>query len=459
MPCKAQKERTYNWFFGRNASLNFSVGITADTVGQLDTNEGCSSISDTCGNLLFYTDGITVWNSQHDTMENGTGLMGCWSATQSALIVPQPDVDSIYFIFTAPCNGTYLRYSTVDIRRNEGLGKVIEKNTNLFLNTSEKLAAVHHCNNKDVWVVGKPQIPTNEYNAFLVTESGINPTPVVSTVAYVSSYNDNIGCLKFSSDGEYLANAYTYPTDTVLLMTFDNCSGTLTELMTFQPDTALYGVSFSPDNSKLYISNTLSSLPQLVTSKVYQYDLTSSSPSTIQSTETIVAIADDSLFFGNLQQGPDGKIYCANYNYNGGVDFLGVIQNPNTSGIACSFEDSAITLNGKTSLMGLPNFVESYFNRSSLCDQMTSSNQTEYSANFELYPNPTNNHVRLKFVNELVENQTLSIYDAQGKLVRTFFDITNNELIIETNELPGGLYFLTLVNDRNVGLTKKLIVE
>jgi hypothetical protein len=37
--------------------------------------EGCATISNSSGQLLFYTDGITVYNRNHQVMPNGTGLL------------------------------------------------------------------------------------------------------------------------------------------------------------------------------------------------------------------------------------------------------------------------------------------------------------------------------------------------------------------------------------------------
>jgi len=45
-----------NWYFGTNAGVSFVSGIPVNlSGGQISTNEGCSSISDGAGNLLFYT--------------------------------------------------------------------------------------------------------------------------------------------------------------------------------------------------------------------------------------------------------------------------------------------------------------------------------------------------------------------------------------------------------------------
>ena len=88
-------------FFGANAGVNFSTGNPAYIAGgQINTLEGCASISDPQGALLFYTDGSRVWDKNHTVMPNGTGLYGDDSSTSSGLIVPSPNNSNIYYIFT-----------------------------------------------------------------------------------------------------------------------------------------------------------------------------------------------------------------------------------------------------------------------------------------------------------------------------------------------------------------------
>src|SRR6185295_5716086 len=80
-----------NWYFGYYAGMNFSGGSpVAFTNGSLISDEGCSTISDNAGNLLFYTNGENVWDRNHQLMPNGAGLLGQTSVTQSCLIVKRP---------------------------------------------------------------------------------------------------------------------------------------------------------------------------------------------------------------------------------------------------------------------------------------------------------------------------------------------------------------------------------
>src|ERR1017187_6504431 len=122
------------WYFGANAGLTFASGSpVALTNGQINTNEGCSVVSDCGGKLLFYTDGVKVWTKSNTVMPNGTGLLGNWTTTESSVIVPLPGSATKYLIFdpSDETMNTGLVYSTVDMTLNGGLGDVVlaTKNT------------------------------------------------------------------------------------------------------------------------------------------------------------------------------------------------------------------------------------------------------------------------------------------------------------------------------------------
>ncbi|HYV92189.1 MAG TPA: hypothetical protein VE978_10415, partial [Chitinophagales bacterium] len=98
----AQHE-TDNWYFGSYAGVSFSSGVPVAFAGSpLYTNEGSAALSDSDGNLLFYSDGYSIWDRTNTLMPNGTMLNGSSTCTQSALFVPYPGSDSLYYLFTPP---------------------------------------------------------------------------------------------------------------------------------------------------------------------------------------------------------------------------------------------------------------------------------------------------------------------------------------------------------------------
>lgn len=342
------------WYFGANAGVNFPGGGAPVSIngGQVNTIEGEATISDAAGNLLFYTDGMTVWAKTHTVMTNGNGLMGNSSSSQSGVIVPRPGNPNIYYVFTvdAQAGANGLRYSEVDLSLNSGFGAVTAvKNFSLWGSTTEKCTAVKHCNNKDIWVITHDW-NTNQFRTFLVTNTGVNTTPVISAVGtiHTGSSANTIGYLKASPDGKKLAYA-TYWGGFLEICDFDNSTGIVSNPLNITDPafTGCYGVEFSPNNNLVYFGN-------FDTQSIYQFDLCAGSPKAIIMSS--VQIATDPNNVGALQLGPDKKIYVARYP----VGFLGVINNPNTLGAGCGYVSNGVSIAPNLSQAGLPNFIQSY---------------------------------------------------------------------------------------------------
>ncbi len=127
----AQNEANW-WFFGNHAGLDFSHGWPQPVQNsQINTGEGCSSISSGSGELQFYTDGSTIWDRNGNIMPNGTGMSGNSSSTQSGVIVPTPGNPNKFYVFSVDAHpnasgtGQGLRYSLVDMTLNGGNGDVV----------------------------------------------------------------------------------------------------------------------------------------------------------------------------------------------------------------------------------------------------------------------------------------------------------------------------------------------
>ena len=338
------QQETNIWYFGTNAGITFATNPpTALTNGALSTGEGCATICDATGSLLFYTDGVTVYNKTHLMMDNGFGLHGNISSTQSAIILPRPGSTNIYYIFTTDVenmNNYGLQYSVVDISMNGGLGKVISKNTLIIQPTSEKVTVVKHSNNTSFWVVTHGVFNNNFYS-FLVTSAGVNMIPVISSVgSYQNSGLKLIGYLKTSFDNQKLASAKNDGGE-LELFDYDNTTGTVSNPILLSSNEEFYGVEFSPDNSKLYASVVSPSI-------IYQFDLNAANIAASKN-----AINYGPLGGGALQMGKNEKIYYIEW-FN---DSLSVINNPNS--FNCNFVSNAVYLGGKNGRIGLPNFVPS----------------------------------------------------------------------------------------------------
>ena len=348
------------WYFGNNAGLDFNTNPpTPLTNGALNTSEGCASISNKNGALVFYTDGTTVWNTNHVAMPNGTGLFGNSSATQSVIICPYPGTYNYsakrfnkYYIITIDYNGGSkgVRYSEVDMTLNGGLGGVTAvKNVFLYgTTTTEKICVAQSANDCDYWVIGKP-VGTLNYHAYAITSAGFNVTPVISAVG--PTMNNHLGSLKASPDSKIVTATHGSTTVGLFVYDFNNATGVLTSKFSDVSVSGYpYSQEFSPDNKILYYS-------LLNNPNIYQYDLTVPDNTSFLASRQIIGTTANTIGYRMcaLQVASDGKIYAALH----GKTSLGVINSPNTLGTGCGYVDMQQGLAGRTSTLGLPAIVTS----------------------------------------------------------------------------------------------------
>ncbi len=367
----AQKQANI-WYFGSRVGLDFNQSPPlALNNGVANSQEGSAVMSDNNGKLLFYTNGVSVQNRKHQPMLNGLGIMGDLSSTDNCVIVPMPDSDSMYYLFaigSARVEEPKFSYNIIDMKADGGYGAVTVKNVIVEDMVLEKLAAVRHCNNRDIWIVIK-KWNTDEYHAYSLTSAGLTATPVVSSTGLVinGQINNAIGTLKFSSTGSKLAACHAFDNDMVELMDFDNTTGIITNPRVFKPNATphtptypgIYGAEFSPDGRLLYVSanNTVGDPCAL-----FQFDITAGNAAAILATKRIVAQTSP-WFAGDLQLGPDNKIYMAMWEDSS----ISVIEDPNTYGPGCNFVFNKMYLGPQASSIqfGLPNFMQSYFDPAS----------------------------------------------------------------------------------------------
>ena len=333
------------WHFGSNARTNQSSPQTPLTGGCLSTAEGLACISNTAGNLLFSTDGVTVYNSTCAVMSNGTALIGGASSTQSAIIVKQPLSTNRYYIFTAAQEMLVggIAYSVVDMTLSAGLGAVTIKNSPLVAGpTSEKITAVRHCNGIDYWIISKAA-GNNRFYSWLLTSTGVSAA-IISNSGYapvLSNPQTGYGQLKSNSSGTRLAAAYygalnAVEGNRVELYNFDKSTGIVSSAVSLGNVNTAYGVEFSLSGQFVYASTNRGQL--------FQWNLCASSLSRI-------LIADVGPFLGSMQINRYNQILCSR----GTLFAMTAIMFADNLGASCVFNPTYFTTNAATRF-GLPNF-------------------------------------------------------------------------------------------------------
>lgn len=359
-----------NWVFGYGARVNFSGPIpVGSSNAAINSNESTASVSDpTTGQLLFYTDGRTVWNANNQVMPNGANLLGGLfnSCTQGALIVPFPEDSRRYYLFTLeelealtsfPVVDNGLRYSVVDMTLNGGLGdvQVATLNTQLATDLTEKLIVISSSDIQGFWVIAHKK-NANQFLAWKIDACGISTQPVVSTVGSnfasvpIGATEAWSGAMDASPDGNRIGMPVDW-SDRIEFFDFNKTTGIVSNPLTVNvTDDSTpgflrkYGACFSPDGSKFYYTNFNS---------VYQLNLSTYTSAAIASSNTLIyspVLEPNGYPSAQIEQAPNNKLYVAI----GNAGRLDEISNPNSLGLGCAYANNAVSLGSATCQLGLP---------------------------------------------------------------------------------------------------------
>ena len=453
------------WAFGDSAGIDFkNLSSPQPAQSVLRARGTCASICDSAGDLLFYcgspnwqtwlnNQGFTpkfgyIINKNHQTMHFGDSLVGTlWY--QEMIIVPMPGNDSLFYVFCAgevdPVIGLF--YSIVDIKYNNGQGRVVQKNVQLNNDSiADGITAIRHGNGRDWWVVVRSwkSQPTNDITAYLINPSGVTAMPkqYIGTMAPLEGFYR----MKFNLDGSHLYNVAAR--GIIERLDFDRCTGIFSNLVTYVglggPNVGYWGFEISPDESKLYTS-LIYQTANGDTAYILQFDL--NAPNFLASADTLGTFtAPDTP--GLLEMGPDGKIYvsitwagpdtCYDYLYCYGTvnttnSNLSVINYPDSAGAACDFQPFSFNLGGHKTYWGLPNNHNYELGAwvGSPCDTLSVGIPEFLQRNGELK----------LYYDKSWQTVFVNAEQLKGRIGKLQFYSTNGQLVDEVSIRPDGGYF------------------
>lgn len=319
-----------------------------------------TSLCDSSGNLICYSNGIRLFDSQHNLVQNGNNLVGPdnflgYSYPQGALLLPTPghkDRFTMFSIEEDPIErvfGKYFFYHTIERTANNTL-KVTEKRKLIVQDSLSfgMLSAIKHANGRDWWLL-MPAYNSNVIHRVLLSPKGIQHDTIHADFLIVPGLGQSV----FSTDGtKYIIaiDSDLYKPADIYIHDFDRCTGRLYNGVTKKIDSPGTnfgaGCAVSPDSRYLYVIHT---------AVIFQYDLWASD---ILATETLVGQYDDfvSGWYGSYfmfgQTGADGRIYISSWV---GTFHMHEINFPHRASADCSVRNHSIA-SPVYLIEGIPNF-------------------------------------------------------------------------------------------------------
>jgi hypothetical protein len=446
------------WYFGDHAAINFNSGApVAIANSAMFAYDNVSSVADpNTGSLLFYSNGEQVWNANHTIMPNGNGLLGNSSGGNAAFALRQPGSSTIYYLFTsdpfAGSNG--LRYSILDMSLQGGLGDITAaKNVLLLQPATEKITAILHSNGSDIWIITHP-FNSGDYYAYLLSNTGLNTTPVISTIGSIHSggtlgtYNA-IGQIHATRTGNRIVAAI-YDLQKYELFDFDKSNGTLSNLISIGTYPNAWGCEFSPSETKLYTTQWGGSDAGVLR----QFDLSSNDETLINASVSVIGTVtspNGGYKAGYLQLAPDNKIYVARFT----AGYLGVINSPNLLGTASSYTDNGFSLNGKICEAGFPTPIPMFYGKQVGVNDLV----VDAFDNISVFPMPFHESATIQLPDTYKTSTVIAeLYNICGQKVKEIA-FSGTSFVLDRGTLAEGVYNLFIRNGNTIPEHKKIIIE
>lgn len=334
-------------------------------VGSNNTTQWWNSIADEKGNLLFYTDGASVFNRNNQLI----GTSGQERTLINVCIVPYPGKIETYnvffvgFINNDPLKPAYLFRTMIDLTKSGNVASPREivssiKNNN----TNFRVIASRASNCQSYWVVA-----TNgdTLKSYLVDKTGVR-LPSVNTKIGVAF---SLGILKIAPDGTKAALIEGLNNGTALdLLSFDKSTGKFQVLIKSQLKNdirILYDLEFSPNSKNLFVTQDSvwndpdPRIGARSNRSILAYNSESKNLSELTSSERLVFSKKNQIgFTTGIQLNLTGRVYQV-FTSGWGNTRISSINNPN----AYKTEDMGFqeTIPGVFTLIIPPIFPSYYF--------------------------------------------------------------------------------------------------
>jgi hypothetical protein len=469
----------HTWISGnRGIHIKFSNNTIVTKVNHIIITifqHGNSNICDSNGNLILSSDGYNIYDSNGIYLDGGDTLIpkdfyidqyGSSILPQTSIFLP---VDSGIYYFITPtesnprfaectaginCYMDLLLYNVIDMKANNGAGKVIKRMIPILENANMRktqMMACRHGNGKDWWLL-KQEGDSANVHTFLFTQDSVYDKGVQVFDNAIWGQYDLKGMSTFNIIGnQYASTCNGNNTGLVFIADFDRCYGTLSNPHTIEmPLTATHnpndtinkeratvGLAYSPNGQFLYVISRYN---------VYQYDLQDNTWFHVAGLDTTWNQFQE---YADTYLAPDNKIYIGNWH--GLSKQMSVIDNPNIKGAGCNFCPKCLRVDSLplSQNLGTPPCMPNYGLGARVCYPENTEQLAVSSEQLAVYPNPSSTKIFIRYVTAKHEAVYKQLYNSIGQLI-----LSTKENEIDVRNLSKGVYYLKIENK-----TKKVIVE
>ena len=361
--CPSNSNKPYEWPSQRNwfiaPNLYSGIIVNMKTMGvtsvggpgnAVTSYEGVSAASNDKGELLFYTNGRSLWTKTGSSvtktysglLTGNEGGMSNGSATQGVITVRHPlDRGRYWVVTTDDALGSTKGMNAFSF---DTLGNLLSGPTRLgSFRTSEGISAALHSNGIDVWVTCLAS-GTGKFHTFLLKCNGFEMESVVSSIGPNVTSGKERGGIAFSWDGEFLAQAHPnwWPDGDkiVSIYKFNKTTGQLYDAKNVSGAWGSpYDITWSPNNKRVYVS--------MQNNSIHYLDISSWDETSIKNSWTSTGVSSK---FTAIEVGYDGSLYLSHGQAGGG--YLKKMNGDLNT--ATSFTTSNIAGTSGMSHLGLP---------------------------------------------------------------------------------------------------------
>lgn len=423
------------------------------TFGQC---ESAAAISDTSGTLLFYTGRGRVHRANGEEMYNCSSAWQNATVTQGQLVLPRPGHPEIYdlIMIDSAADSTLNSLNKpkavrieVDMSAQDGTGAVVGNELIFGYNLTERLCGTPHVNGSDYWIL-MHEWKTDKFLAYMIGEDGLDTLPVVSQTGAVHSAeygtcttnSNRQGEMKFTYAGDRVAlcsfnfcgNDLVQPS-IVQLFDFDALTGQVDYWMTLPEHYHTYGIEFSQDGGKFYVSGI-----DEQERYVDQYDVLAGDTSAVRSSRSRIYATPyngqpDQPFPNAMELASNGRIYVSHSGLS-----LDVINAPNEEGLACDYAEAALIFANSQQHLSHVSQMKRYHD-SEFMGAHTGFRPLPLPEFLRPWPDPALDRCFLTLPSPNI--RSLSLWDATGRVVRDVLCAPGQrELRIERMDLCSGMY-------------------